>query len=129
MSDSSGVPAPLKVAAGLLLVQGLLTVGYGVTELVVLDSSRLVMGLTTALFFLIYGAGLGACAWGLSRANSWARGPALFAQLAWLGLAWNFREGETWPIAVVLAVLAVLTLVGMLHPQSLDALERRDGSR
>ena len=126
MSESSGVPAPLKVAAGLLLVQGLLTVGYGVTELFVLDRDRLVMGLTTALFFLIYGAGLGVCGWGLSRAQSWARGPALFAQLAWLGLAWSFREGKTWPIAVVLAVLAVLTLVGMLHPQSIDALERHE---
>ena len=43
-----GTPAPLAVAAGLTLVEGLLTVLFGVTEAVSLDSDRLVMGLTTA---------------------------------------------------------------------------------
>lgn len=135
MSDSeippapASAPPPLVVAAGLVLVQGVLTVGYGIGELVNLQSDRLVMGLTTAAFFLLYGVGLGFCAWGLRRLRTWARGPVLFAQLVWLGLAWNFRGGETWPIAGGLAVPAVITLVGMLHPQSIDALGEAERQR
>jgi hypothetical protein len=48
----------------------------------------------------------------------------LLAQLIWLGLAWNFRDGGTWPVAVGLAVPAVIVLVGMLVPSSVEALER-----
>ena len=50
----------------------------------------------------------------------------LLAQLIWLGLAWNFREGDTLPLAIGLAVPAVLVLVGMLVPSSIDALEHAD---
>jgi hypothetical protein len=115
------------VSAGLTFVQGLLTLIYGIGEAVALDSDRLVLGLTTAVFFLGYGGGLIACAWGLNTVRAWARGPVLLAQLIWLGLAWNFRLGDTLPIAVVLAVVAVLVLAGLLHPRSIDALERAAG--
>ena len=50
-----GTPAPLAVAAGLTFVEGLLTVIFGVGEAISIDSDRLVMGLTTAAFFLAYG--------------------------------------------------------------------------
>lgn len=118
-----GAPAPLVAAAGLVLVEGLLTVMYGVGEAVHITSERLVMGVTTSLFFVAYGAAMMLCAWGLNRLRTWARGPALLAQLIWLGLAWNFRKGDTLPLAIGLAVPAVLVLVGMLLPASVDALE------
>ena len=118
-----GTPAPLATAAGLTFVQGLLTAIFGLTEAVTLDSDRLVMGLTTTLFFLVYGAALVACAWGLNTLRGWSRGPVLLTQLVWLGLAWNFRDGHTTPVAVVLAVVAVVVLAGLLHPRSIDALE------
>ncbi len=118
------VPAPLLTAAGLVLVQGIGTAIYGAGELVHLTSDRLVMGITTAAFFLAYGGGLIACAWGLRRTRTWARGPVLLAQLIWLGLAWGFRHGDTLVIALVLAVPAIVVLAGMLHPRSIDALER-----
>ncbi len=121
-----GTPAALATAAGLTLVQGLLTLIFGVTELVSLDSERLVMGLTTSIFFLAFGAGLVVCARGLYAVRTWARGPVLITQLLWLGLAWNFRDGDTWPVAVLLAVGALLVLAGMLHPRSIAALERAD---
>ena len=88
-----------------------------------LDSDRLAMGMTTALFFLAYGGGLLRCAWGLNTIRPWARGPVLLAQLIWLGLAWNFRERATLPVAIGLAVTAALVLAGLLHPRSIDALE------
>jgi hypothetical protein len=122
--SSNGTPAPLATAAGLTFVQGLLTVLFGLTEAVNLDSDRLVMGLSTGLFFLAYGAGLMACAWGMNTLRPWSRGPVLLAQLIWLGLAWNFRTGSTMPAAIGLVVFAALVLAGLLHPRSIDALER-----
>jgi peptidoglycan/LPS O-acetylase OafA/YrhL len=118
-----GTPAPLAAAAGLTFVEGLLTMIFGVTEAVSLDSDRLVMGLTTGVFFLAYGGGLMLCAWGMNHVRPWSRGPVLLAQLIWLGLAWNFRDGDTLPVAIVLAVVGALVLVGLLHPRSIDALE------
>jgi peptidoglycan/LPS O-acetylase OafA/YrhL len=110
-------------AAGLTLVEGLLTVMYGISEAVHITSDRVVMGVTTAVFFVAYGAAMMVCAWGLNRLRTWARGPVLLAQLILLGLAWNFREGETLPVAIGLAVPATIVLVGMLLPSSVDALE------
>jgi hypothetical protein len=108
----------------LTFVEGLLTVLFGLSEAISIDGDRLVMGLTTALFFLAYGAALLGCAWGLNAVRPWARGPVLLAQLIWLGLAWNFRDGDTLPVAIGLAVMALVVLAGLLHPRSIDALER-----
>ena len=118
-----GAPAPLVTAAALTLVEGLVTVMYGIGEAVHITSERVVMGVTTAVFFVAYGAAMVVCAWGLNRLRTWARGPVLLAQLILLGLAWNFREGDTLPLAVALAVPAAVVLVGMLLPSSVDALE------
>jgi len=118
-----GAPAPLLTAAGLTLVEGLLTVMYGIGEAVHITSERLAMGVSTAAFFVAYGAAMILCAWGLRRLRSWARGPVLLAQLILLGLAWNFRQGDTWPVAIGLAVPAAIVLVGMLVPSSIEALE------
>ena len=119
-----GAPAPLAVAAGMTFIEGLLTTLFGITELFSLDSDRLAMGLTTSLFFLAYGVGLLFCAWGLHTVRAWARGPVLLSQLIWLGLAWNFKDGSTLVIAIGLAVAAAIVLAGLLHPRSIDALER-----
>ena len=74
-----------------------------------------------SVFFLICGATLALCAWGLNAIRPWARGPVLLAQLVWLGLAWNFRD--LWLVAALLAVSAAVVLAGLLHPRSIDALE------
>ena len=118
-----GAPPPLVTAAGLTFVEGLLTAMYGVGEAVHITSERLVMGVTTAVFFVAYGAALVVCAWAVNSLRTWARGPVLLTQLIWLGLAWNFRDGDTLPLAIGLAIPAVMVLVGMLLPSSVDALE------
>ena len=87
-----------------------------------LNTSRLAMGLTTAVFFAVYGGGLLLCAWQLTRRASWARSPVVLAQLIQLGLAWNFRGGETTWIAVGLAAVALIVVAGIFHPDSLTAL-------
>jgi uncharacterized membrane protein len=113
-------PPPLTVAASLVAIEGLVLVALAVVEIADLDADRRAMGLSTAGFFAAYGALLMVAAWGLRRRASWSRGPALITQLIWLGLAWNVREHVV--AAVVLAVVALVVLAGVLHPDSIDAL-------
>lgn len=98
------------------MVQGLATFVYGILELLALHAQRLAMGLTTGVFFLAYGAGLLLAGWGLAHHRSWARGPILFAQLVWLGLAWNFRNFESMLVPSLFGIPAAVVLVGMLTP-------------
>lgn len=110
------------MAASLVAIEAILLVLVGVAEVAAIAGSRLAMGVTTALFFLAYGAGLGYCAWSVNRLRSWARSPILLAQLIQLGVAWSFRGAPwTW-VALALAVVAVVVVAGLFHPASIDAL-------
>lgn len=117
-----GAPAPLKVAVSLVAVEAILLVLQGVAELFALSSQRLVMGATTALFFVLYGAGLGLCAWLVYRLRSIARAPIIVAQLIQIMVAWSFWGGSTTWVAVALGAVALVVLAGLFHPASLDAL-------
>jgi hypothetical protein len=117
---------PLRAAAALVLVEGIFTLLFGVAEAFSSNADRLALGITTALFFIVYGVALGGCAWGMSRMRPWSRSPAVLAQLIFLGLAWNLRSSSAWPLAVFGAVVAVMVLAGVLHPQSIDALNREE---
>jgi peptidoglycan/LPS O-acetylase OafA/YrhL len=117
------VPPPLHVAAALAGIEALLLLGYGLTLLPAMERERFAMGVTTVVFFFLYGAALGWSAWQLRRRASWARSFVVFAQLIQLGVAWSFRGGETTLVAVMMAVTALVVLAGVFHPQSLRALE------
>jgi hypothetical protein len=116
-------PLPLRVAAVLVGLEGIAITALGATEAIRTTSARVVMGATTALFFVVFGLALVACAWGLRRVSTYARGPVLIAQLIALGMAWSFKDPSTWGISVALAVPAVAVLVAMLHPATLAALD------
>lgn len=116
------VPAPLVVATSLAAVEGAMLVLYGVVELAAVEGDKAVMGVSTALFFLVYGAGLAFCAWKVHRGQSWARSPVVMAQLIQLGVAWSFWGGSSTPAAVALGLVALVVLVGIFHPASLAAL-------
>ena len=118
----TGAPRPLLLAAVVAGLEALALIVLGVLELANLSSVRLAMGVTTTIFFMGYGVALGACAWALTRLAGWSRAPVVLAQLIQLGVAWSFRGGETTPVAVVLAILAVVVLVGIFHPASTAAL-------
>ncbi|UMG91948.1 hypothetical protein [Nocardioides sp. TF02-7] len=123
MSDAPSpgrVPPPLTVAASLVGVEGAVLTLLGVAELANVSTERLGLGLSTAAFFTAYGVVLLAAAVGLFRRAGWSRGPTLFTQLVWLGLAWNLREHTL--VAVLLAATAVVVLVGLLHRDSIAAL-------
>jgi hypothetical protein len=115
-------PAPLVVAASLVAVEGLVLLLLAVLELASLSSQRLTMGVTTTGFFAVYGGALLLLAWSVHRGRSWARSPIVLAQLIQLGIAWSFRGGDTTLVAVALAVVALIVVVGLLHPASIDAL-------
>jgi len=85
------------------------------------------MGITTSLFFAVYGVGLGWCAWQLRRLEHWPRAPIVLAQLIQLGVAWSFRSGSTGAVSAGLTLLAVVVLAGIFHPASLRALAEQDG--
>ncbi len=106
----------------MVAVEGVLLVLLGVLEMLALSSARVTMGVTTAAFFVAYGSALVFCAWGVSRLRHWGRSPIVLGQLIQLGVAWSLRGGETTLLAVVLAVVAVVVLVGILHPASTRAL-------
>ncbi len=113
-------PPPLTVAASLVAIQGTMLVALAVLELANVSSERMSMGVSTAVFFLVYGAVLGACAWSLTQQQGWTRGPVLITQLIQLGLAWNLRDAPL--VALALAVAAAVVLAGMLHPATLKVL-------
>jgi hypothetical protein len=116
-------PAPLVTAASLAAVEGVVIIALAVLEIASLTGGRLTMGLATTLFFAMYGGLLLVCAWVITHGGSWARGPILLAQLIQLGLAWNLRGGETTLVSLVIGVVALVTIAGIIHPRSVEALE------
>jgi hypothetical protein len=124
-ADGQELPPPLVVAAGLAALEGLLVLAYGVVLAVDIHSDRVAMGVTTSFFFILLGAVLVACGWYLVRGRTWARSPVVVVQVIALGLAWNFLGGSTTWISVALAAVAVVVLVGLLHPASVEALSTR----
>ncbi|CUR55897.1 conserved membrane hypothetical protein [metagenome] len=123
LSPDPDTPTPLVVAACLAAVQGLFLIGYAVLETASVSSGRVTMGLTTAAFFLIAGVALVWGAWAVTHGRGVARGPILLVQLIQLGLAYNFLTSGTLVVAVVLAVVAVVVILGFLAPASLAALD------
>ncbi|CAN5481632.1 hypothetical protein BH10ACT10_BH10ACT10_08370 [soil metagenome] len=124
--DQGPVPASLQVACSLVAVEAVSLVIFGLVELRSIESSKLTMGITTSLFFAVYGVGLAVFAWLLHRRQSWTRAPVVLAQLIQLGVAWSFRSGGTVFVAALLAVSAIVALAGIFHPASLRALAEED---
>ncbi len=120
MTDAQPNPPPLTVAASLAAIQGVTLLVLAGVEVASTNSDRASMGVTTAVFFALYGVVLVGAAIALTRRQGWARGPVLMTQLVQLGLAWNLREYTL--VAVTMAVAAVLVIAGMLSAASLRAL-------
>jgi lipoprotein signal peptidase len=110
------------LAAGVAALEGLLVLAYAVVLAADIHSDRVTMGVTTSLFFALLAGVLVACSWYLLQARTWARSPILVTQVLALGLAWSFLGGDTTWLSVVLAVLAVVVIVGLFHPASIDVL-------
>jgi hypothetical protein len=112
----------LLVAAVLVALEALALLAVGASVALGSDTRRLVLDVTTTLFFAAYGCGLLVCAWGLARARRWARAPVVFTQLVQVLVSWSFFSGATRGVAVLLAGSAVATLVAVLSPTATRAL-------
>ncbi|WP_148574663.1 hypothetical protein [Nocardioides caldifontis] len=117
------VPAPLAVAVSLVAVEAVVYFLFGIVEASQARGEALALAVTATLFFVLWGAGLGFCAWNLWRLASWARAPVVLAQLIQVMVGASFWGGNTTVVAVVAIAVAVVALAGIFHPQSLAALE------
>ena len=99
-------PAPLLVAASLAIVEAIVLVVQGLVEIFALSGDRVAMGVTTTLFFVLYGAGLAFCAWAVTRLRSWARSPIVVAQLIQLAVAWSWLDAAAFSSRVCAAAPA-----------------------
>ncbi len=106
------------LAACLLAIEGLAGVIFAVLEATTTQASRPVVGITTAIVMLGYGALLLFVARGLKLQRRWSRGPTVATQLLHLPIAWSFAAGVTWWVALVLGALSVIALVCVFLPSS-----------
>ena len=106
----------LFLAAGLIGLEALGAIVFGIAEITQTRASRLVVGSGVALLMLSLGAFLVAVARGVARGRRWSRGPAVAIQLLQVLLAYSFAGGDTWWVTLALAPLAVLVLVCLLVP-------------
>jgi hypothetical protein len=120
VDDRTSRPTPLLLAAGVLAIEALAALVFGGAALTQIRLSRAVVGAEVALWMLGYGVLLVALARSVLRGRRWSRAPSIVTQLILLPIAFSFRgEPTTW-VAVAMGVLAVLALVGLLHPRSTE---------
>ncbi len=125
--DSSGgasAPPPLVLAVSLVALQGLALIGLGVFSLASLTRERFALGVGVGLFFLAFACLLLAAARAIHRGETWGRGPVLLAQLIQLGLAWTNRQELPLLLTGALVVTAVVAVLGVVHPASVERLAR-----
>ena len=115
-------PWPLTLAAALAGLEGLVALGFGVVEVGQVRLSRAVVGVGVALLMLGFAVLLVLAARALLQRRRWARAPVVVVQLILLPVGWGFRGGHTTWVATTMIVVALLTLVMILHPRSTRAL-------
>ena len=109
-----------------MVLEAVVLVLQGLVLTPALHGERLVMAATSAAFFVVFGAFLAYCAWQLYRLHSWARAPVVLAQLILMLVGGSFWGGATTAVAVLLIVVGLVTLAGIMHPDSLRALAQDD---
>ena len=118
----------IDLAALLVAGQAVVLLGLAVAEVVSLDSDRPSVAVTTAVFYLLFAAGVAFAARGLGRQRRWSRGPVVMTQLIALGVGWSFRGGGTAWVTVVLFVWAAAVLAIVLSPTATTALYGERGT-
>jgi hypothetical protein len=111
-------PLTIVLAAVLLSLEGLIGLGYAGIAVGQIKLSRAEVGVGVAILMAAFGLLLLVVARGVFLGRRWSRAPAVVAQLILLPIAWSFRGGSTTWVSVALAVVAIVALVGLLHPRS-----------
>jgi hypothetical protein len=82
---------------------------------------HVVSGFGNAAWFAVIGAAVLAAGWALWTGRRWGRGVAVFAQLLLLPVTWYLGVGShQWFYAIPIAVVAVITLVLLFSPATLQ---------
>ncbi|MEZ5130058.1 MAG: hypothetical protein R2703_16545 [Micropruina glycogenica] len=82
---------------------------------------HVVSGFGNAAWFAVIGAAVLAAGWALWTGRRWGRGVAVFAQLLLLPVTWYLGVGShQWLYAIPIAVVAVITLVLLFSPATLQ---------
>lgn len=115
-------PPQLTAAAALAAVEGLAALGFGVIEIAQVRLFRAVVGVGVAFFMIAFAVLLLVAARGLLQVRRWARAPVVVVQLIMLPVGWSFRGGQTTWVAVAMIIVAIITLLLILHPRSTRAL-------
>jgi hypothetical protein len=123
---SGSRPPQIVVAAALAALEGLVALGFGIAEILQVRLVRAIVGVGVAFFMIAFAVLLGAAARGLLHRRRWARAPVVVVQLILLPVGWSFRDAPTTWVAVAMIIVALLTLVLILHPRSTQALVVED---
>ncbi len=115
-------PLQIVTACAIVVVEAMCLLALGVVEAIQVDSARIAVALTTALFFCLYSGGLLVAAGALWKLRGWSRGPIVLAQLIQLGVAWSFSGGDTTEVAVGLVIPACVCLGLVVSPATTHAL-------
>lgn len=120
MSETPRTPKPtsLRVASGLLAVEALAALVFGVLEIGQVRNARAIVGVGVAIIMIGYGLVLVAMARGVIRGRRWSRAPAVATQLILLPIAWGFRQPPTTWVGLLIGGVAAAVLIGLLHPRS-----------
>jgi hypothetical protein len=124
------VTSIVRVGAGLVGAEAVALLVFAVVAAMNINADRLTLGITNAVFFVIYAAALGLCAVGFARLSSWCRGPIVLTQIIQLGIAYSFASRATAWLSAALAVPALIVLASALAPSTTRALyggENDDG--
>lgn len=124
-------PAPMKAAAVMAVLEGVVAIGYGVylavkqvstgadETLVQSDTSAFAfVGIGTALFILLT---FGPMAYGginILRGNQWGRSIIVFMNALMVGVAFYMFSGGATLLGAVTLFSAAITLICALHPAS-----------
>lgn len=131
-SRASGeAPAPMKAAAVMAVLEGIVAIGYGIylaveqvrtgadENLVQSDTSAFAfVGIGTALFILLT---FGPMAYGginILRGNQWGRSIIVFMNALMAAIAFYMFSGGATLLGAVTLLSAVITLICALHPAS-----------
>lgn len=122
----------MRQAAVLVALEGLAGLVTAAVYVVSGFSGDDVPGLSyfgTSAWFAIIGGGVLAAGWALWTGRRWGRGIAVFAQLLLLPVAWYVAVGSNqWVYGIPVAAVALITLVLLFSPSTLQWLGAQDSS-
>ena len=117
-------PAAVRRAGAVVALEGIAGLVVAVVLVVrglVGADQHIVSGYGTAAWFAIVGGGVLTSGWALWTGRRWGRGPAVFAQLLLLPVAWYIAVGShQWLYGVPIGAVALAALALLFSPSALQ---------